>query len=77
MLEEETSQQYKDFFLDLKPKLVKRVVDGKFMGYKPTYDYNLDTFMDNLLVKLQLELQKQKYFMPSGKDPKYSWGQGD
>jgi hypothetical protein len=37
---------------------------GKFLGYQTTYNPDLEDEIDLMFIKLQDELQKQKYFMP-------------
>jgi len=36
----------------------------KFVGYDKTFDQKLEVKLDNILIKLQIELQKKGHFMP-------------
>ena len=55
--------------------LIQRGATGttNYQGKKAVYDKELEKNLNNFLVDLQLELQELKYFMPSRKDPRFSW----
>ena len=65
---EEIIEKY-EFILDLKP-IEKIFIDNKTgkNNRRTVYCYALDKEMDKCLLKLQLELQKKRYFMPPRED---------
>jgi len=81
LLQKEVIEKYKGPILDLKPVVQKIPFDAR-KGERPrgiqiVHSDQLDNLLNNYLLELQSELQKNRYFMPSGKDPRFSWGQGD
>jgi hypothetical protein len=48
----------------------------KILGKIPVYDVELEIKIDKLLVNIQKELQKEKYFMPPKHDARFGWKQG-
>ena len=81
LLNEDVIESYKDKIIGLKPMVHKIPFDAR-RGEKPkgmqiVHSPQLDNLLNNYLLELQLELQKNRYFMPSSKDPRFSWGQGD
>jgi len=48
-----------------------------FKGLNKVFDYDLDMKLDKILINLQLDLNSEGYFMPSFKDSRHSWGEGD
>lgn len=82
LLKVEDVKEKRREILKLSPKIIKqfrnRVGDTPVpMGYTNVYDIALENKLDGIIIDLQMLLQNGKYFMPSGSDPKYSWGQGD
>jgi len=71
LLSQSVVDSYKDI-LELKP--VKVIVlnalgnNGTSLPKKITYDEEMESSLDNYLIKLQIELQKEKYYMPPRKD---------
>tara|TARA_R100001530_G_scaffold135690_1_gene113553 strand:+ start:426 stop:854 length:429 start_codon:yes stop_codon:yes gene_type:complete len=81
LLHEDVIEKYKDKIIDLKPAVQKIPFDAR-RGERPkgtmiVHSPMLDNLLNNYLLELQSELQKNRYFMPSSKDPRFSWGQGD
>ena len=48
-----------------------------FIRNSNVFDYDLDKNLDEILIELQISLNLEGYFMPSIKDAKYGWGEGD
>lgn len=78
LLSEKTVKKYM-FILAIEPSNKREVnIKNQIQYLKPSFNFKLDTKLDTILVNLQRELQKEgNYLMPSRKDPKYSWGQGE
>jgi len=74
LLPEEDVTKYKKEVLKLKPYRQAKFSSNKyrqetrFLGNKIIYDEQLDERMDEILIELQLILQKQRYFMPTTED---------
>ena len=68
--------------LNLKP-VIKKIMENRtgsnpvFKGISNVFDYEMDKKLDEILIKLQIALNLEGYFMPSIKDTKYGWGEGD
>jgi len=79
LLPKEIIKECEKEILDLKPKIIKRVQQDGWLSssaqtyYEAIFDFNLDRILDEILIKIQSNLQKEKYFMPSKTDPKFSW----
>ena len=48
-----------------------------FKGLNNVFDYKLDQQLDEILIELQLDMNLQGFVMPSFKDSRHSWGEGD
>jgi hypothetical protein len=70
LLPADVVEKYKEI-LKLRPVAFKVInsADLKLTGsMKVVFDWDLEEKMDNYLISLQTELQKEKYFMPPKKD---------
>jgi len=73
LLANETTKEYKTEILKLTPKITK-IFTNKGFGIDPlkdtliTYDVDLEIRLDEILIELQTQLQKQNYFMPKAED---------
>lgn len=72
LLKEDVVNKYKDI-LDLKPAQKEVMSDehGELSitnNSRLAFTWELETKLDNYLISLQVELQKEKYFMPPKKD---------
>jgi hypothetical protein len=77
LLKENIVRSY-EWILEIKPKTVPHLRRDnsdtiKQIGVKPLFSPELDLKLNKVLCDLQIELQKEKYFMPSKRDPKFSW----
>jgi len=73
LLPEETVKKYRKEILSLSPQRVNTyfrngVSADKLLGLKPFYDKDLAVRLDEIIIELQMILQKEKYFMPSYED---------
>lgn len=73
LLEEDAIEKYKEQVLALKPTL-KKILNRKGLVVEIISDYNseLETKLDNIVIELQLELQKKGHFMPEA-DAEGGW----
>jgi hypothetical protein len=75
---EEVLKEFEWIVTELEPLSVKAITPNVAgFEWKQMHDPQLDVKMNQALVKLQIELQKEGFFMPSSKDPRFSWGHGD
>jgi len=70
LLPETVVEKYKKEILGLKSKHINVIEnrclnDSKNIGTKLKYDEKLEIRLDEILIELQMILQKEKYFMPS------------
>ncbi len=82
LLPKDKIEEYSKKILIIKPKEKQLFIERKgntpiFQGLNNVFDYALDKLLDEILIELQLDLNVEGYFMPSLKDSKHSWGQGD
>jgi len=73
LLPNEDVEKYKDEVLKLVSKIInveeeRGLNDNKSLGTKLIFDEELEKRMDEILIELQLILQKERYFMPTGED---------
>lgn len=73
LLDEKKIDEYKSEILSLKPKVVnvvssKSMNNSKALGSQMVYDEQLGIRLDEILIELQISLQKKKYFMPTSDD---------
>jgi len=69
LLKDEYVKTKKDEILEIKPATVDKIESpsmkaSRFKGTFVKYDNNLNNKLDLLLIEIQQELQKDKYFMP-------------
>lgn len=71
LLKDNIVSQYQRKILDLTPKEVKVVkkYTNELIKSKPVWDSALENQLDEIIIEIQQELQKEKYFMPPRKDP--------
>jgi len=67
LLEDTILKKYKDKILKLKP-IYKKIINkkGEVIEIVPCFNPELDGNLDNIIIKLQVELQKKGHFMPKG-----------
>ena len=82
LLPKSSIENYSNKILELKP-VIKKIMENRagsnpvFKGMSNVFDYEMDKKLDEILIKLQIALNLEGYFMPSIKDTKYGWGEGD
>lgn len=73
LLSTEVIKKYKKRIQDLRPSIISIKIDNIRSEPRIIFNYNLENELDDILIDLQTELQKEGYFMPSKDDPKFSW----
>lgn len=72
LLSEDISNKYREQVLNLKPTEAKVMSNrsgiSKPIGNKPIFSVQLEKELNQLVFDIQLELQREKYFMPPKKD---------
>jgi len=73
LLPEETVKKYRKEILSLSPKLKETYKKhpgnaDELIGSQPFYDIYLEVRLNEIIIELQMILQKEKYFMPSYED---------
>jgi len=64
LLDKEIVKGYKEI-LNLQPKKIQILRDGKLINQKKAiFSFELEITLDQYLIELQQELQKEKYYMP-------------
>jgi len=73
LLPKETVEEYKKEILSLTSKIINLTRENymeetKSAGTQIIYDQDLEIRMDEIIIELQMILQKERYFMPSSED---------
>ena len=73
LLLEDFVKKYKLEILKLRPKIVRIIQnrtwnESKYVGQQIIYDEELEFRLDEILIELQIVLQKEGYFMPRAED---------
>lgn len=69
LLNEDVVKDYEEKLLSLKPQKAKITKNGKPTGQeKIIFNSDLDNTLDQFVLQIQRELQKERYFMPPKKD---------
>lgn len=76
------SNKYEDWKNDMKdrirrivPRYGARYSDCKQVGSFEVFVPEIEFELDDIVIEIQEQLQKEGYFMPSKHDPKYGWRQ--
>ncbi len=82
LLEEKDIKRFRKTIFSLRETKRKKISNSAYGESKvgemvSVYDYRMDLYLDNILVEVQLALQKNRFFMPSSNNPRYGWGSGD
>ena len=48
--------------------------ERKVIGKREHFNQDIENELDDILIKIEEKLQEHRYFMPSKKDPRFTWG---